>query len=144
MVSVSALPILIGVDIILSALIAALICVLVLLGAAWFVMRRVRLETRQLAKRVYRLPMRYKLALATGLMRDERLPLGLRLLPPALILYLALPLDIIPDFIPVIGQVDDVLVLLVGGALLLRFAPVGLLDERISELEAAAAGDRAA
>jgi uncharacterized membrane protein YkvA (DUF1232 family) len=107
-------------------------------------MRRTRRETRRLAQRVARLPWRSKVALATGLIRDERLPLGLRALPPLLILYLAMPLDIVPDFIPVIGQLDDVLVLLVGGALLLKFAPVGLLEERISQLEAATAGDRAA
>ena len=131
-------------DIILYALIGALIAVLVVLAVAWFVMRKARREVRALASRVYKLPFGSKLALAAGLMRDERLPAGLRLLPPLLILYLAMPLDIIPDFIPVIGQLDDLLVLLVGGALLVKFAPMGLLDERISQLEAAAAGDRAA
>src|ERR1044071_6033759 len=130
-------------DIILYALLGALIAVLAMLVAAWFVMREARREVRALASRVYKLPFRSKLALAAGLMHDERLPTGLRLLPPLLILYLAMPLDIIPDFIPVIGQVDDVLVLLIGGALLVKFAPLGLLDERISQLEAAASGDRA-
>src|SRR3954465_9104260 len=131
-------------DIILYALIGALVAVLVMLVAAWFVMRHARREVRALASRVYKLPLGAKIALAIGLMRDERLPTGLRLLPPLLILYLAMPLDLIPDFIPVIGQLDDILVLLVGGALLVKFAPIGLLDERISQLEAAAAGDRAA
>lgn len=131
-------------DIILYALLGALIAVLVMLVATWFIMRRARREVRALASRVYKLPFQSKLALAAALMHDERLPTGLRLLPPLLILYLAMPLDIIPDFIPVIGQVDDVLVLLIGGALLVKFAPVGLLDERISQLEAAAAGNRAA
>ena len=130
-------------DIILYALIGALVAVLVTLVAAWFIMRRARREVRALASRVFKLPFSHKIALATGLMRDERLPVGLRLIPPLLILYLAMPLDIIPDFIPVIGQVDDVLVLLIGGALLVKFAPVGLLDERITQLEAAA-GNRAA
>ena len=115
-----------------------------MLVAAWFVMRRARREVRQLASRVYKLPLRYKIALATGLMRDERLPVGLRVLPPLLIMYLALPLDIVPDFIPVIGQLDDVLVLMIGGALMVKFAPMGVLDERISQLEAAAAVDRGA
>jgi uncharacterized membrane protein YkvA (DUF1232 family) len=131
-------------DIILYALLGALIAVLVMLAATWFVMRRARREVRALASRVYKLPLQSKLALAFALMHDERIPTGLRLLPPLLILYLALPLDIIPDFIPVIGQVDDVMVLLIGGALLMKFAPVGLLDERISQLEAAAAGNRTA
>ena len=125
-------------DIILYALLGGLIALLVMLVAAWFVMRRARREVRALASRVYRLPFRQKIGLATGLMRDERLPLGLRAIPPLLVLYLALPLDLIPDFIPVIGQVDDVLVLLIGGALLVKFAPIGLLEERISALEAAA------
>jgi uncharacterized membrane protein YkvA (DUF1232 family) len=131
-------------DIILYALLGALIAVLVMLVVTWFIMRRARREVRALASRVNKLPFSQKVALAVGLMRDERLPTGLRLLPPLLILYLALPLDLIPDFIPVIGQVDDVMVLLIGGALLVKFAPVGLLDERISQLEAAAAGNRAA
>ena len=105
-------------DIILYALLGALIAILVMLIATWFIMRKARREVRALASRVYKLPLHYKIALATGLMRDERIPTGLRLLPPLLILYLALPLDLIPDFIPVIGQVDDILVLMVGGALL--------------------------
>ena len=131
-------------DIILYALLGALIAILVLLVAAWLIMRRARREVRALASRVNKLPWQQKVALAIGLMRDERLPGGLRALPPLLILYLAMPLDLIPDFIPVIGQLDDLMVLLVGGALLVRFAPIGLLDERISALEALAAGDRTA
>jgi uncharacterized membrane protein YkvA (DUF1232 family) len=131
-------------DIILYALLGALIAILVMLVVAWFFMRRIRRDVRALASRVYRLPWRSKVALAAGLVRDERLPVGLRVIPPVLILYLAMPLDLIPDFIPVIGQLDDIMVLMVGGALMLRFAPMGLLDERISALEAAATGDRAA
>ena len=131
-------------DIILYALLGALIAVLVMLVAAWFIIGKARREVRALASRVYKLPFRSKLALAAVLMHDERIPTGLRLLPPLLILYLAMPLDLIPDFLPVIGQLDDVMVLLIGGALLVKFAPVGLLNERISQLEAAAAGDRAA
>jgi uncharacterized membrane protein YkvA (DUF1232 family) len=52
-----------------------------------------------------------------------------------LILYLALPIDLIPDFIPVIGQVDDVVMIALGGALLLKTAPSGLLEEHLQRLE---------
>jgi uncharacterized membrane protein YkvA (DUF1232 family) len=48
-----------------------------------------------------------------------------------------MPLDIIPDFIPVIGHLDDVLVLLVGVAVLLRFTPRAVLEEHLARLEAA-------
>jgi uncharacterized membrane protein YkvA (DUF1232 family) len=52
--------------------------------------------------------------LFTRLIRDERLPKRHKLLVAALIPYLAMPFDLIPDFIPVAGQLDDaVLVALV-------------------------------
>src|SRR5438132_14420124 len=38
-----------------------------------------------------------------GLSRRQKLPLAL------LIVYLALPVDLVPDFIPVAGQLDDVI-----------------------------------
>ena len=48
------------------------------------------------------------------LLRDRRVPRGSKVLVAALIPYLALPFDLIPDFIPVAGQLDDaVLVALV-------------------------------
>lgn len=64
-----------------------------------------------------------------GLMRDRRVPLFVRLIPVPLVLYLAMPIDIIPDFIPVIGVLDDILI--VAGALwiLLRFTPRTVVAE---------------
>jgi uncharacterized membrane protein YkvA (DUF1232 family) len=52
--------------------------------------------------------------LFTRLFRDERLPRRQKVLVAALIPYLASPIDLIPDFIPIAGQLDDaVLVALV-------------------------------
>ena len=45
--------------------------------------------------------------LFTRLLRDERVPRRHKLLIGALIPYLALPFDLIPDFIPIAGQLDD-------------------------------------
>jgi hypothetical protein len=57
----------------------------------------------------------------------------------ALVLYLAMPLDIIPDFIPVLGYVDDVLIVVIGAGLLLRSIPPRVLDAHVSRFEATSA-----
>jgi uncharacterized membrane protein YkvA (DUF1232 family) len=44
------------------------------------------------------------------LTKDATLPRGVRLRVGALLVYLALPVDLVPDFIPVIGYADDVLI----------------------------------
>jgi uncharacterized membrane protein YkvA (DUF1232 family) len=56
------------------------------------------------------------IVLVARLMRDERVPRRSKALLVALAAYLALPFDLIPDFIPVAGQLDDAIVV----ALVLR------------------------
>lgn len=46
------------------------------------------------------------------LMKDGRVPLRIKLALAGLALYLASPWDIIPDFIPGLGQLDDIVILL--------------------------------
>jgi len=104
--------------------------------AAWRLRRATRPEDRVLVERILHLPIRHKLRLALALVREPRIPVLVRVVPPALVLYLAMPLDIIPDFIPVIGHLDDVLVLLVGVAVLLRFTPRAVLEEHLARREA--------
>jgi uncharacterized membrane protein YkvA (DUF1232 family) len=50
------------------------------------------------------------LVLLHRLLRDPRVSRRRKLLLLALLGYLALPFDLVPDFIPVVGQLDDVLV----------------------------------
>ncbi len=56
------------------------------------------------------------IVLAERLVRDPRVPRWRKWLLVALVGYLALPFDLVPDFIPVAGQLDDVIVV----ALVLR------------------------
>jgi uncharacterized membrane protein YkvA (DUF1232 family) len=48
--------------------------------------------------------------LVHGLMQDPRVQRRHKALLAALLGYLALPFDLVPDFIPIAGQLDDVLV----------------------------------
>jgi len=54
--------------------------------------------------------------LVTRLLRDERVPRRRKALLVGLTAYLALPFDLVPDFVPVAGQLDDVILV----ALVLR------------------------
>ena len=56
------------------------------------------------------------IVLVTRLTRDPRVPRRRKLLLFALVGYLALPIDLVPDFIPVAGQLDDAIIV----ALVLR------------------------
>lgn len=47
--------------------------------------------------------------LLTRLIRDPRVPRRSKLLIGGLVAYLASPVDLLPDFIPVVGMADDVL-----------------------------------
>jgi uncharacterized membrane protein YkvA (DUF1232 family) len=48
--------------------------------------------------------------LFSRLLRDKRLPRRHKWLVGALIPYLAMPFDLVPDFIPVAGQLDDAVI----------------------------------
>jgi uncharacterized membrane protein YkvA (DUF1232 family) len=108
--------------------------------AVWRMWCRRDPEERALVRRVTRLPLRDKLRLGLALAREPRIPLALRAIPPGLVLYLAMPIDVIPDFIPMLGHIDDLLIVIIGVGLLLRFTPRSVLEEHVARLESAAPG----
>src|SRR5687767_10841508 len=61
--------------------------------------------------------------------RDKRVPVLVRGSLIAMAAYLALPFDVVPDWLPVLGQVDDVVVLTVGVRTILRQVPEPVLRE---------------
>ena len=60
------------------------------------------------------------LLLVRRLLSDPRVPRRRKLLLWALLLYLASPVDLVPDFIPVAGQLDDAAVVALALRLLVR------------------------
>lgn len=61
--------------------------------------------------------------------RDPRLPWHARLLIALVVGYAFSPIDLIPDFIPVLGHLDDLILIPLGVALALRSIPPEVLAE---------------
>lgn len=60
--------------------------------------------------------------------RDPRLPWPVRALALAIAAYALSPIDLIPDFIPVLGLLDDLVLLPLGIALVVRLTPPAVLE----------------
>src|SRR5688572_6107739 len=75
-----------------------------------------------------------KARLTWRLIRDKRVPRwtrGLAFLPA---LYLASPIDLLPDFIPFVGRLDDALVFAFVSDLMLRVVPDKVMQEHVADL----------
>src|SRR5215510_1540282 len=63
------------------------------------------------------------LRLALRLTREPRVPALAKALPLLAIIYVVVPFDFVPDVLPVIGQLDDLGVLLLALEVFLRLSP---------------------
>lgn len=61
--------------------------------------------------------------------RDPRTPLLVRLLALGIAAYALSPIDLIPDFIPLLGYLDDLLLLPLGILLVIRLTPVAVIND---------------
>jgi uncharacterized membrane protein YkvA (DUF1232 family) len=67
--------------------------------------------------------------LVTRLVRDERVPRRAKWPLLLLLPYLASPIDLIPDFIPVLGQLDDAAFVALALRRVVRFAGPSVVTE---------------
>jgi len=65
--------------------------------------------------------------------RDPRTPWYAKAAAGAVAAYALSPFDLIPDFIPVLGYLDDLLIVPLGIALVIRLVPEYLMEECRSE-----------
>ena len=62
-------------------------------------------------------------------LRDPRTPWAARIVGALVVAYALSPIDLIPDFIPVLGLLDDLILLPLGIALCIRLIPVDVFDD---------------
>ncbi len=77
-------------------------------------------RARQFKTELYAIYLAYK---------DPRVPWYARLLAAGVVAYAFSPIDLIPDFIPVLGYLDDLVLVPLGVALAVRMIPPGVLAE---------------
>lgn len=75
----------------------------------------------------------YQIRLVFALMRDPEVPVYLKLLPVAALLYVLFPLDFAPDLYPVLGQLDDLTALLVGAKVFVEMAPPHVVARHLAQ-----------
>ncbi len=68
--------------------------------------------------------------------RDPRVPMAAKLVIAFVAAYALSPIDLIPDFIPVIGYLDDLIIVPAGIALAIRMIPPSVLDDHRARLAA--------
>ena len=90
---------------------------------------------KDLSRRIMKLPVRAKLSLVWRMFRDPAVPLLPKAVLPVIVAYLAFPFDIIPDFIPVLGQLDDLLILVAGLGVFLWLTPREVIEQHLRALE---------
>src|SRR6266581_562799 len=117
----------------LAVIAGGLVLLIALALLLWW--RIQRSDEKKLARRIAKLPFLDKISLAGSLISDDRIPIAPRIIALALVLYIASPIDLIPDFIPVIGYFDDILIVIVGAGLLLRSIPRHIIEEHVVRYE---------
>ena len=61
--------------------------------------------------------------------KDPRTPWYAKVLIFLVVAHTLSPIDLIPDFIPILGYLDDLIITPLGLALAIRLIPVGVLEE---------------
>ena len=77
-------------------------------------------------------------------LRDPRTPWYAKAFGALVVAYAFSPLDLIPDFVPVLGYLDDVILLPLGIWLTIRMIPLAVLDESRARAEIELRGRRPA
>ncbi len=92
-----------------------------------------KLRARQLKRETYALYLAY---------RDPRVPWYARVFAACVVAYAFSPLDLIPDFVPVLGYLDDLILIPLGTWLALRMIPAAVMAESRDKAQELLNGER--
>jgi uncharacterized membrane protein YkvA (DUF1232 family) len=81
-----------------------------------------------------------QLRLVYYLLRDADVPFYLKLLPFVSVIYVLWPLDLVPDLLPIFGQLDDLTALFLGAKLFVELSPREIVDYYLRELKSGVGG----
>jgi uncharacterized membrane protein YkvA (DUF1232 family) len=72
--------------------------------------------------------------LAWRLLLDPRVPLWTKAIVPASLAYVILPIDLLPDVLLGLGQLDDLAVIVLGAKLFIELCPPEIVREHMQDL----------
>jgi len=78
--------------------------------------------------------------LAYSLMLDRRVHPVTKIIPLAALAYLFMPVDVVPDVMPLVGQLDDLAIVMLGLRFFFEFSPPEVVHEHLKRLAQTAQG----
>ena len=93
-----------------------------------------RLSPIDIARFIWHLPNFVRLYVRLFL--DRRVPLLAKALPVAAIVYVISPWDFIPDYIPFLGEVDDIVILILALRGFIALCPREVVREHVAAIDA--------
>ncbi|MBI1279952.1 MAG: DUF1232 domain-containing protein [Anaerolineaceae bacterium] len=70
-----------------------------------------------------------QIRLTWALLKDSRVPIWAKVIPILGIVYVLSPLDFIPDVLPILGQLDDLAIVIGGMRLFASVVPQDIVEE---------------
>jgi uncharacterized membrane protein YkvA (DUF1232 family) len=83
-------------------------------------------KSKKLKKEIFALYLAYK---------DKRVSLGARIIIIIVVAYAISPIDLIPDFIPILGYLDDLIIVPLGIMLAIKLIPKHIMEECRAQAE---------
>ena len=83
-------------------------------------LNQLKLWAKKLKKQLFILYLAYK---------DERVSWYIRLFTACVVAYAFSPIDLIPYFIPVLGYIDDIIIVPLGIMLALKMLPISVIED---------------